>query len=729
MRKVLSLVAVAAFAFNASAMIYKCDKFNTSKKTCRLIGWSGSQPTSTKLKLPTTFTHTDGVTYTITAVEEHALDNLTEVTEITIPAGYLQLGMVKDTYTVSNATKNFNNCPRLRLFKVEDGSPILSATSDGVLYLKNLKTLLNVPSSYVTITGLFQVPEECKYISRDAFAGNTTIGSVALCKDVEVFDNGGFNRMDYLGKFQLLNASDNYLSLTNGMLTYKKRVVGVPPQSSSDYIRIPDGVTEISPYAFYNVAKLTDITLPSSVEKIGDNAFALSGIRSLTLPANVVNYGKRMVAQCQDIEKIKFESRLPMISDRFAENCPKLTTVESPNPIVKVGESAFKNCRELKNFPFRGETVLSEDSSFYNTGLEKVVFEESVITDQFAGEYLFAYCRNLTEIDFSRLIMEYVDADLAIGPGYAANCMKLKKVKFGDYAGFWHYNTSDRPTPPAFGYSCVIDTIYISTCSTTVSPQFVYSSFNGQQHFTPKVYATTTKNYGYATLYNNLPIGNMFAAGNGATVAPLIYLDAYILASPSWPDYISYVVPDATYFIPGGTSHNYSLATEKGNNVYEMFDISFTKTSQNTMRVKVTPRSGEGIEGFPKLTDFKAIFNGDYTVYAGADGVMDSPVGIGNITKVRLSYQVDGNYFLTDYTENHWTQTGIGLTEHETKIRMEGRNIYFTALANYQIFSTDGRVLMSGTGATVDLSSLTEGVVILKYMDSCNNSETLKIKL
>ncbi|MDE6296635.1 MAG: leucine-rich repeat domain-containing protein, partial [Muribaculaceae bacterium] len=418
MRKVLSLVVVAAFAFNASAMIYKCDKFNTSKKTCRLIGWSGNQPTSGKLKLPSSFKHTDEITYTITTVEEHALDNLTEVTEITIPAVYTKIGNISNTYVVNSTSENFNNCPNLKLFKVEAGSPIVEATADGVLYLKGRKELLNVPAKYETITGFFTVPEECKNISRDAFAGNSTIHTIGLGRDVEIFDNGGLNRMAMLGKIQLITAATNDLSLNFDVLIYKNRIVSCPPAGGMIKYTIPDAINEISPYAFYDSRALSEIKIPSSVKKIGDNAFGHTGLESLTIPASVENYGKKMVAECQSLERVKFESRLPMISDRFAENCSKLAVVESASPIVKVGESAFKNCRALKTFPFRGETVLSEDSSFYNTGLEKVVFEESLITDYFSGENLFANCRDLKEIDFSRLIMEYVDADLAIGPGY-----------------------------------------------------------------------------------------------------------------------------------------------------------------------------------------------------------------------------------------------------------------------------------------------------------------------
>lgn len=729
MRKVLFLVAIAAFGINASAMIYNCDKFNTSTKTCRLIGWSGNQPTSGKLKLPSSFTHSDGITYTITVVEDHALDNLTDVTEITIPATYKEIGGLSSPNVVNSVTKNFMNCPNLKLYKVEQGSSIVEASDDGILYLKGKKELLNVPAKYETLTGTFLVPEECKNISKDAFAGNSTIKTIGLSRDIEVFDNGGLNRMTNLGKIQLISAKDNDLSLNSGVLIYKKRVVSAPPVGGFITYTIPDGINEISPYAFYDCHLLTSIKIPSSVKKIGENAFGKSGLEALTIPASVEEYGKKMVAECTALENVKFESRLPLVPDRFAENCQKLTSIVSSYPIVKVGEAAFKNCRSLKEFPFRGETVLSEDSSFYNTGLEKVVFEESTIADYFSGENLFAYCRNLTEIDFSKLIMEYVDADLAIGPGYAANCLKLKKIKFGDYTGFWHYNQNDRPTPPAFGYSCVVDTIFISTTGAVVGPQFIYSSSAEKRHYTPKVYATTTKNFGYSPLYNSLPIGRMFNAGNGATVAPVVYLDAYVLTQPSWPDYVDYVIPDATYFIPGGTSSNYHLARERGNKVFEMFKISFTKTIRNNMKIKVSTLKETDVEEWPEISDFVAIFNDESTVYADGNGEMVSPQSYNSVSKVRLSYKVNGTYFLTDYTDSHWTASGITLTENEADWKLTDKRVEFENFMEFEIFSADGKSILKGSGTSVDLTSFSSGIFFLNYHNQDKKSNTIKIKL
>ncbi|MDE7465688.1 MAG: hypothetical protein K2M59_04590 [Muribaculaceae bacterium] len=192
MRKVLSLLAFLLCVSNAWSILYKCDDFNTSKKTCSLVGWGGTQPTSGKLKLPSTFTHTDGVTYTITKVAKHALDNLTTVTEITIPAEYVWFGNVHDTQVVNSTTENFFNCPKLVRFIVDAKSPIFETTPKGLLLLKGKKELIKVPQSFET-TGNLTIPDGIEYISEEALVENLTITSLKIPQNVEIFKNGGIS--------------------------------------------------------------------------------------------------------------------------------------------------------------------------------------------------------------------------------------------------------------------------------------------------------------------------------------------------------------------------------------------------------------------------------------------------------------------------------------------------------------------------------------------------------
>lgn len=67
-------------AFAGNTITYTYGEFKTSSKTCTLMPWCGQQPALGKLILKETY-EKEGVTYKVTAIAPHALDNLTEVTE------------------------------------------------------------------------------------------------------------------------------------------------------------------------------------------------------------------------------------------------------------------------------------------------------------------------------------------------------------------------------------------------------------------------------------------------------------------------------------------------------------------------------------------------------------------------------------------------------------------------------------------------------------------------
>ena len=58
-------------------------------------------------------------------------------------------------------------------------------------------------------------------------------------------------------------------------------------------VTIPDSVTSIGDYTFFNCPGLTSVTIPDSVTSIGDWAFAYcSFLNSVTIPDGVINIGE-----------------------------------------------------------------------------------------------------------------------------------------------------------------------------------------------------------------------------------------------------------------------------------------------------------------------------------------------------------------------------------------------------------------------------------------------------
>lgn len=121
-------------------------------------------------------------------------------------------------------------------------------------------------------------------------------------------------------------------------------------------------VTEIGEKAFYENAKITDVTLPDSVKKICYSAFGYC------IKLNTVNLGK-------GIEEI---------GDYAFVSCGELTGITLPKGCRLIGKSAFRDCGML--------------------GADEVCLPNTL---KWIEEDAFKYCDNLSEIIFNGTMEEW----------------------------------------------------------------------------------------------------------------------------------------------------------------------------------------------------------------------------------------------------------------------------------------------------------------------------------
>ena len=66
-------------------------------------------------------------------------------------------------------------------------------------------------------------------------------------------------------------------------------------------------IEKIGGYAFRGCTSLTQITIPPSVTKLGNQAFRGSGLKSVTIPGTVKTLGAEVFAECPDLKTAVFE--------------------------------------------------------------------------------------------------------------------------------------------------------------------------------------------------------------------------------------------------------------------------------------------------------------------------------------------------------------------------------------------------------------------------------------
>lgn len=120
---------------------------------------------------------------------------------------------------------------------------------------------------------------------------------------------------------------------------------------------LPEGLRNISSYAFYNCKKLPEINIPSSVSVIGEWAFR----------------------SCAALREIYLPEGLTEIPSCLFMDCSSLTRCNIPASVRSIGASAFQNAPITGHLEIPYGVTSIENGTFWNTKYTSVTIPESVV--------------------------------------------------------------------------------------------------------------------------------------------------------------------------------------------------------------------------------------------------------------------------------------------------------------------------------------------------------------
>ena len=319
----------------------------------------------------------------IKAIYESTFSGCKSLEEITIPSG-----------VASISSMAFYNCDALTKVVLPEGVKSIGANA-----FNSCDKLAEVefPTTLTTIDGY--AFENCNSLSRIIFTGNCpTISNYAFA-DVSVTaqypagnatwtkdkrtNYGGTITWEAYGKPAGTCGDDLTWELEDGVLTisgsgdmYDYSWDNMPWLDYIEQIKeisLPDGLTHIGGYAFFNLNAVTDVDIPDSVQSFGQGAFCSTGIKTVTIPEGVTELPDSIFLTTP-LQTITLPSTLEVIGAN-AFGGAVLTSIEIPKGVTTIGENAFSSNRfTTVTIP---ETVTNIGSVAFQscTQLKEIIFE------------------------------------------------------------------------------------------------------------------------------------------------------------------------------------------------------------------------------------------------------------------------------------------------------------------------------------------------------------------
>lgn len=185
-----------------------------------------------------------------------------------------------------------------------------------------------------------------QFLGRNAFE-RCGFASICIPDSVTEIEGNPFKNCKALRTVEL-SPNHPLLTVQDGMLIDHVHQRVLRRLTTGAVCIVPEGIKEIADGAFGRIPELTEITLPGSLEKIGEAAFIYCGMREITIPKGIAEIARMAFYHCDQLETVHLQEGLRGIGwDAFSE-CASLSDIRLPNTLERIELRAFAHCTSLK---------------------------------------------------------------------------------------------------------------------------------------------------------------------------------------------------------------------------------------------------------------------------------------------------------------------------------------------------------------------------------------------
>ena len=339
----------------------------------------------------------------------------------------------------------FAYCTGMQNYHLEDNEHESYIEKDGVLFTKNLKSIIYFPAGR---KGSYLIPNGTVVVENYAFSGST-LSVLNFSETITTINSYVFSK----STIEVFNLPSSLKSI--GSYAFSEC-------SKLKSIILPDNLTEILQSAFNGCTALDYIYLPSSLEKTGGGIFSsckptlkiefdpasnyyatpeklvcnkqnteitmyLGTNSSLIIKSTIIEIKSSAFYENTYIKEILFEpnSNLQYIYPMAFAKCSNLESFQFPDTLKSISSSAFQFCLKLKSINIPSSCTLIGLNAFSSCSeLESVTIENHDEPYNISGS-AFAHCSKLSSLTLG----DYLDT---IGDKSFYNCTSLKSVSIPD---------------------------------------------------------------------------------------------------------------------------------------------------------------------------------------------------------------------------------------------------------------------------------------------------------
>ena len=219
----------------------------------------------------------------------------------------------------------------------------------------------------------------------------------------------------------------------------------------SDGTTLP--VTHLSGEFRYSGKYITGLTIPSSINVIGNYAFmGMTNLVSVKFEGKVIAFGEKTFAGCPSLESVTLPEGLMELGDNCFRECPRLNNVKLPSTLTTMGGGSFYGCESLTSITIPGKVAVIPESAFARcSALKTVKIENGVKT---IAAFSFGKCDALEEITIPKSVNTISSSNsYCMLSDWGTYCANIKSVTIENPdCEFWKFEGTEEKPLTIYGY-------------------------------------------------------------------------------------------------------------------------------------------------------------------------------------------------------------------------------------------------------------------------------------